>query len=87
MLRIMRRLSIEVTPEQHQQIKAMAAMKGQSIREFVINRVLPENSDEHAWSDLKSFINGRIKEAKETKPITSSFMDVFEQRIEEMNAQ
>ena len=34
----MPRLSIDISPEQHQKLKAIAALKGQSIKEYVLNR-------------------------------------------------
>ena len=36
----MPRLSIDITPEEHQKLKAIAALKGQSIKEFVLKRTL-----------------------------------------------
>jgi hypothetical protein len=42
----MSRLSIELTPEQHQKIKAMVALKGTSIQEYVIACLFPPFSDE-----------------------------------------
>ncbi len=38
----MSRLTIEVTEQQHQSIKAMAALQGQSIKEYVLERLLDE---------------------------------------------
>jgi uncharacterized protein (DUF1778 family) len=37
----MRRLSIEITLEQHQKLKAIAALRGKSIKDYVLERVLP----------------------------------------------
>ena len=34
----MRRLSIDVTPEQHQRLKAIAALSGMTIKEYVLER-------------------------------------------------
>ncbi|WP_272911634.1 hypothetical protein [Loktanella sp. M215] len=36
----MPRLSIDITPEQHQKLKAIAALKGESIKEYVLSRTL-----------------------------------------------
>ena len=33
------RLSIEVTQEQHQRLKAVSALRGQSIKDYVLERV------------------------------------------------
>ncbi|MBL4757650.1 MAG: DUF1778 domain-containing protein [Rhizobiales bacterium] len=40
----MPRLSIDITTEQHQHLKAMAALSGQSIKEFVLSRAFPDIS-------------------------------------------
>ena len=65
----MSRLTIEVSREQHQQIKVMAAMKGQSIREYIINRVFHEKNtqekEELAWKNLILLLEERIAEARE----------------------
>ena len=36
----MSRISIDVTPEQHKRLKAMAALAGKSIKEFVLERTV-----------------------------------------------
>ena len=36
----MPRLSIDITAEEHQKLKAIAALKGQSIKEYVLHRTL-----------------------------------------------
>jgi uncharacterized protein (DUF1778 family) len=51
----MSRLSIDLTPEQHQKIKAVAAMQGKSIKEYVLTQILPTSSDEDmALHELES---------------------------------
>ena len=37
------RLSIEITPEQHKKLKAIAALQGKSIKEYVLEKSLPQN--------------------------------------------
>ena len=39
-LMAMPRLSIDITPEEHQKLKAIAALKGESIKDFVLKRTL-----------------------------------------------
>ena len=39
--KIMGRLSIEISESQHQQIKAMAALRGLSIKEYILLATLP----------------------------------------------
>ena len=48
----MDRLSIDVTSQEKQAIKALAALSGQSIKDYVLERVLPENSENQDISAL-----------------------------------
>ena len=57
------RLSIEISPEQHQQIKMMAALQGKSIKELVLGRIFDVKEDP-AWEELMSLLHDRIAEAK-----------------------
>ncbi len=47
----MRRLSIEMTPEQHQRLKAIAALSGKSLKQYVLERVLPPLGEENDTED------------------------------------
>ena len=66
----MSRLSIELTPEQHQRLKAMAALQGKSIKNYVLDRSLPNLPDrdsmteEEALHQLEQFLKPRIEAAK-----------------------
>ena len=46
------RLSIEVTPEQHQCLKAAAALQGKSLKAFVLERALSDLSGGGKANDL-----------------------------------
>lgn len=37
------RLSIEITAEQHKKLKAIAALQGKSIKDYVLEKSLPQN--------------------------------------------
>lgn len=66
----MPRLSIDLNPQQHQQLKAMAALKGQTIKDYVLSRTLidlPKSaslSDEDALQALQALLAPRIAEAE-----------------------
>jgi len=64
----MSRLSIEISPEQHKKIKALAALQGQSIKDFILNKLfLVNNEDEqNAMAELEELLLSRIKQAKDT---------------------
>lgn len=78
----MPRLSIDITPEEHQKLKAIAALKGQSIKDFVLDRTLREvpavdgmNEDE-ALAALSRFLKPRIEQAQRGEVSTKSFEDI-----------
>lgn len=56
------RLSIEITPEQHQRLKAIAALSGKTIRDYVLERVLDsEMTENEALKKLEAFLKPRIE--------------------------
>ncbi len=57
------RLSIEITPEQHKKLKATAAMQGKSIKDYVLDRTLPDNEEEIVLKELDAFLQPRVAEA------------------------
>ena len=78
----MPRLSIDITPEEHQKLKAIAALKGQSIKEFVLKRTLGDAptldamSEEEAFSALAEFLKPRIDRARRGELSTKSVADI-----------
>lgn len=83
----MSRISIEVSPEQHKQIKALAALKGQSIKDFVMEKVLPINSenDDPSMSELKDFLRERLRKSR-TEPWSKfSFDEIVEDEFRKLD--
>ena len=83
---IMMRLSIEVIPEQHQRLKAVAALRGQSIKDYVLDRVLPETptaDEDEALRQLEAFLEPRLKEAKQGQFVDKSVMQIAEEVLKE----
>jgi len=75
------RLSIEVSPEQHQRLKAVAAFQGKSIRDYVLERVLPQTptpEETAALTALEAFLEPRIKAAALESAAGVSVMQIFE---------
>ena len=68
----MSRLSIEVSPEQHQKIKALAALQGKSIKEYILNKLFNSNSENEAAAmvELEELLLTRIGQAKNS-PVSS----------------
>jgi len=62
----MSRISIDVTVEQHNQLKAVAALAGKSLKEYVLEKTLPQKTGEEARAlkDLQNFLKPRVEEVK-----------------------
>ena len=76
----MSRLSIDLTPEQHQKIKAVAALQGKSIKEYVLAQILPTSSDEDmALSELETLLDERIKSVRAGKISKKSVEEIFQE--------
>jgi len=78
------RLSIEVSTEQHQRLKAVAALSGQTIKDYVLERVLPDLSSEkedQALRQLEAFLEPRLQE----KGMHKTVKQIFEETHQEMS--
>jgi hypothetical protein len=88
----MSRLSIEVTPEQHQRLKVMAASSGMTIREYVLARLLPpvpepeDLSEEEALHRLGEFLKPRIEAAERGEVVNKSVTEIVEELQREHRA-
>jgi hypothetical protein len=73
------RLSIEVTQEQHQRLKAAAALQGKSIKDYVLERTLPDLDEQAALHELESFLKPRIEAANRGGFSSESVDSIFDQ--------
>ncbi|SIO30568.1 hypothetical protein [Vannielia litorea] len=66
----MPRLSIDITAEEHRKLKAIAALNGQTIKDYVMSRTLGDaqdvagKSDKEALDALRDVLMPRIEEAR-----------------------
>lgn len=78
----MPRLSIDITPEEHQKLKAIAALKGESIKDYVLKRTLgdapdlDDMSEDEAVAALADFLKPRIEQAQRGQFSTKSMADI-----------
>ena len=78
----MPRLSIDITPEEHQKLKAIAALKGESIKDYVLKRTLGDApaldnmSEDEAVAALADFLKPRIEQAQLGEFSTKSMADI-----------
>ncbi|MFC3228391.1 antitoxin [Marinibaculum pumilum] len=78
----MPRLSIDISPQQHQQLKAMAALKGQSIKDYVLGRALVDMPDPATMTDaealqaLKELLAPRLAEVEAGQVVAATADDI-----------
>lgn len=57
----MSRLTIDITDQQHQSLKALAALQGKTIKQYALERLFPGDTDaDPAWQELKKLLGNRI---------------------------
>ena len=75
-------LSIDITPEEHQKLKAIAALNGESIKDFVLKRALgdapalDDMDEDEAVAALADFLKPRIEQARGGELSTKSMADI-----------
>ncbi len=58
----MSRLTIDITDQQHQSLKALAALQGKTIKQYTLERLFPgDTGGELAWQELKILLGARIQ--------------------------
>lgn len=84
----MSRISIDVTPEQHKNLKVLAALQGKSIKEYVLDRTLsrPDSEEEQAVLELEAILKDRIRKAEAGEVSKRLVSDIFEQAYRESDA-
>lgn len=69
----MSRISIEVTPQEHKRLKALAALRGKSIKEFVLDCTIGAYGAEDALALLESFLDRRLAEGVSERSVSEIF--------------
>lgn len=76
----MPRISIDVTSEQHERLKALAAERGQSVDDYVLARSLDEqpltDDEKLALAELKDLLASRTREAEDGNVVPVDFKEI-----------
>ncbi len=79
------RLSIDITPEQHQFLKAAAAIQGKSIKNYVLECALPTAEEQAAFTKLEQLLSQRSQSAL-TGAVSDKDIDaVFDEELQSDN--
>jgi uncharacterized protein (DUF1778 family) len=77
----MPRLSIELTPEQHKRLKAIAALRGQSIKDYVLEKSLGGGvpmTEQQALDQLDALLHPRLEQAESSQIVSRTATEIFE---------
>lgn len=75
----MSRLTIDMTAEQHQNLKAMAALQGKTIKQYTLERLFP--ADDQAWQELQALLTQRINDGLAGKVSTKSVDEIVDDEL------
>jgi hypothetical protein len=78
----MARLSIEISEQEHQAIKGMAAFRGQTIKEFTKEKIFSHTTaEELALQELLKFLKPRLDAVEQHNFVDISMKDLMAQVI------
>lgn len=78
----MSRLTIDITDQQHQSLKALAALQGKTIRQYTLERLFPGDVDANqAWQELKTLLGNRINDGLAGKVSTKSIGEILDEEL------
>ena len=78
------RLSIELTPEQHQLLKVSATLEGKSLKAYVLERVLGNASEqEQSVAALEAFLKTRLQSGRAGSRASSNVDELVNQVLKE----
>lgn len=78
----MSRLTIDITDQQHQSLKALAALQGKTIKQYALERLFPGDADaDQAWQELKKLLGNRIHNWLEGNVSTKSIGDILDDEL------
>lgn len=84
----MSRISIDVTPEEHKRLKALAAIQGKSIKEFVLEATLGSESAsvQQDLSELEAVLDRRADEHQRRGGSKRTVESIFDQARDEASS-
>ena len=75
----MSRILIDVTDQEHRKLKALAALQGQSVKDFVLARTIGEQALDADLAELEALLDKRVDRAKAEGTSTRTVGDIFGQ--------
>jgi uncharacterized protein (DUF1778 family) len=83
----MSRLTIDITEQQHQTLKAVAALEGKTIKQYALERLFPAaTGEESALLELKALLAERLAEARRGEVEPGGISDIADEVLRAGNA-
>lgn len=80
----MSRLTIDITDQQLQSLKALAAVLGKTIKQYALERLFPGDvSADQAWQELTTLLGERVNEGLSGKVSAKSVGEVLDEELAE----
>ena len=80
----MSRLTIDISDQQHQSLKALAAMQGKTIKQYALERLFPGDVDaDQAWAELKTLLGERIDQGLAGKVSGKRIGEILDEELAE----
>jgi hypothetical protein len=80
--KVMSRLIIDVSGEQPQQIKLLAALQGKTIKSYVLDKIFPSDEEEQSWNELVTLLMPRIEDARNNPPSQKTFEQLTKEIVQ-----
>lgn len=78
----MSRLTIDITDHQHQSLKALAALQGKTIKQYVLERLFPNDAAANqAWDELEILLSTRINDGLAGNLSTKSISEILDEEL------
>ena len=78
----MSRLTIDITEQQHQSLKAMAALQGKTNKQYALERLFPGDADaDQAWQALQVLLRQRVDNALAGKVSDKDVHQILEEEL------
>lgn len=79
----MSRLTIDMTEQEHQALKAMAALEGKTIKQFTLERLFSKDTAAaSALGQIKALLAERVEQAQRGELAGGSVTDIAERAIQ-----
>lgn len=80
----MSRLTIDMTDQQHQSLKALAALQGKTIKQYALERLFPADATgDQAWRELKALLGQRISDGLAGKVSSKTIGQIVDDELDE----